>query len=82
MSKDNARQAVCAAVSRILKEERTKRELSLVSVAAKAGLSRQMISFVEQETRNPTLDTLLRICDALDIDIQKVLKRAKREAQQ
>jgi len=82
MSKDKTRQAICAAVARILKEERNRRGLSLVTVATKAGLSRQMISFVEQETRNPTLDSLLRICDALDVDIQTVLKRATREAQQ
>jgi transcriptional regulator with XRE-family HTH domain len=34
-----------------------------------AGLSQQMVSYVERELRNPTLDTLLGITDALDVDI-------------
>jgi DNA-binding Xre family transcriptional regulator len=38
-----------------------------------------MVRFVEQETRKPTFDTLLRICDALEIDFEAVLKRAKRQ---
>lgn len=45
-------------------------------VAKKAGLSQQMISYVERGLRNPTLDTLLRIADALDIDLWRVIKQA------
>ncbi len=78
MAPDKTRRAICAAVARILQEERIKRGLSLTGVASAAGLSRQMISFVEQETRNPTLDTVLRICAAMDLDFEAVLKRAKR----
>lgn len=81
MATDKTRRAVCAAVAHILQEERNKRGLSLTAVAAGAGLSRQMIRFVEQETRNPTLDTVLRICDAIGVDFETVLKRAKRQAQ-
>jgi transcriptional regulator with XRE-family HTH domain len=80
MASDKTRRAVCTAVAHILQEEREKRGLTLTAVAAAAGLSRQMISFVEQETRNPTLDTVLRICDAIGIDFEAVLKRANREA--
>jgi transcriptional regulator with XRE-family HTH domain len=80
MATDKTRRAICAAVAHILQEERNKRGLSLTAVATGAGLSRQMISFVEQETRNPTLDTVLRICDAIGVDFETVLKRAKRQA--
>jgi len=80
MASDKTRLAVCAAVARILRAERNKRGLSLSAVATAAGLSRQMISFVEQETRNPTLDTILRMCDAMDVNIETVLKQAQREA--
>jgi transcriptional regulator with XRE-family HTH domain len=81
MATDKTRRAqICTAVAHILQEERNRRGLSLTAVAAGAGLSRQMISFVEQETRNPTLDTVLRICDAIGIDFESVLKRAKRKA--
>ena len=35
-----------------------------------------MISYVERGMRNPTLDTLLRMADALDTDLWKLLKQA------
>lgn len=82
MATEKARRAICAAVARILREERNKRGLSLLAVATAAGLSRQMVSYVETETRNPTLDTVLRICDAIGIDFEAVLKQAKREARE
>lgn len=50
-------------------------------VSERAGLSRMMISYVEREQRNPTLDTLLRITDALEIDLVDLLQRAQRAAQ-
>ena len=45
-------------------------------VAERAGLSQQMVSYVERQMRNPTLETLLRIAAAIDIDFVDVLKRA------
>jgi len=35
-----------------------------------------MISYVEREMRNPTLDTLLRITDVLGIELSHVVARA------
>jgi transcriptional regulator with XRE-family HTH domain len=71
------RRAVCSAVAHILRQERQKRGLTLAAVAARAGLSYQMVSFVEKETRNPTLDTLLRIAAALEIDPAKIICQAQ-----
>jgi len=65
-------------VARILKKEREKRRLSMTVVAAKAGLSQQMVSYVERGSRNPTLETLLRITAALDINLAKLIARASR----
>jgi transcriptional regulator with XRE-family HTH domain len=65
-------------VARILKAERKKRQLSMTTMAAKAGLSQQMVSYVERGMRNPTLETLLRITDALDINLAKVIARASK----
>jgi transcriptional regulator with XRE-family HTH domain len=45
-------------------------------LAAKSGLSQPMISYVERGLRNPTLDTLLRIASALDVDLSKLLEQA------
>jgi transcriptional regulator with XRE-family HTH domain len=72
------RAAICFAVAKILREEREKRQLSMTTVAEKAGLSQQMVSYVERGIRNPTLDTLLRITDALDLDLAKVMARASK----
>lgn len=55
-----------------------KQKLSLNVLSAHAGLSRQMVSYVEQERRHPTLDTLLRICDALGLQIEDVLSEARK----
>jgi transcriptional regulator with XRE-family HTH domain len=37
-----------------------------------------MVSYVERGMRNPTLDTLLRIAAALDVDLSKLLKQASK----
>ena len=54
--------------------------MSMNMLAQKSGLSLTMISFVEREMRKPTLDTLLRIAEALDIDLGALIQRATRTA--
>ena len=49
-------------------------------VAERAGLSQQMVSYVEREMRNPTLETVLRIAAALEIDLARVLQTAQKAA--
>ena len=71
-------QKVCAGVSAILKKERLSQHLSLTRLSEKAGLSRQMVSYVERGLRVPGLDTLLRICRVLELDVADVLRRAQR----
>jgi transcriptional regulator with XRE-family HTH domain len=72
------RTTICSEVAKILKMERKKRRLSMMALAAKAGLSQQMVSYVERGMRNPTLETLLRITDALGIDLAKIIARASK----
>ncbi len=50
------------------------------TVAERAGLSQPMVSLVERELRKPTIDTLLRIAVALELDLADVLQRANRAA--
>lgn len=71
-------QKVCAGVSIIVKRERLAQKLSLTRLAEKAGLSRQMVSYVERGLRVPGLDTLLRICKVLGLDAADVLRRAEK----
>jgi len=72
--------AISSQVAFVLKEEREKRDLSLKVLAEKSGVSRQTISYVEQEVQSPSLDTLLRITSALGIDLAKIIARAQKRA--
>jgi DNA-binding XRE family transcriptional regulator len=71
---------ISSQVARILKEERERCGLSLNVLAQKSGLSRQTLSYVEQEVQNPTLDTLLRITSALEVDLEKIIAQARKRA--
>jgi transcriptional regulator with XRE-family HTH domain len=80
MASDKSQHAVCSRVAQLLREEREKQGLSMNLVAERAGLSQQMVSYVEREMRNPTLETLLRIAAALEIDLVKILQAAQKTA--
>jgi transcriptional regulator with XRE-family HTH domain len=67
-------------VARSLRTERLRQKLSISGVARIAGLSHQMVSYVERGMRNPTLDTLLRIASALNVDLPGLIKRASKMA--
>jgi len=76
MPKENSPEAICANMRRLLREERIRAQTSMLRLAEKFGLSVAMISYVERGAGNPTLDTLLRIANALDVDLWRVIKRA------
>jgi transcriptional regulator with XRE-family HTH domain len=65
-------------MAKLLKAQREKSRLSMTALAAKAGLSQQMISYVERGIRNPTLDTLLRITAVLDVPLGKMITKAEK----
>ena len=80
MTEAQLREATCSQVAQLLRDLRIQRGLSMTELAARAGLSRAMISFIEHELRNPTLDTLLRIAAVLKVDLAEVLRQAATEA--
>ena len=74
---ENALRArVCSAVARLLREEREQQVLSMSEVAGRAGLSQQMVSYVEREMRVPTIDTLFRLAHALGLNPITLLTKA------
>lgn len=77
MASEKTRRFICSRVAKILREERLKAKFPLATVAERSGLSYQMVSYVERELREPSLDTLLRISEALNLDAAEVLKRAQ-----
>jgi helix-turn-helix protein len=68
---------VGSSVARLLREKRETLGLSMNVVAARSGLSHSMVSRVERELRRPTLDTLLRITQAMGIDLWPLIKKAE-----
>lgn len=79
-SDKKSQEAVCSSVAKILRREREKRRLSMNAIAERAGLSQQMVSYVERELRNPTLETVLRIAAAIEVDIVQVMREAVKMA--
>ena len=76
MSKNSLRNVIAANAVRLLREEREKRGLSMNVVAQRSGLSHSIVSLIERDLRNPTLDTLLRIAEAIGIDLGEIITRA------
>ncbi len=74
------RDAIAAHVIRLLRETRETQKMSMNVLAQRSGLSQGMVSLVEHGLRNPSLDTLLRIAEALNIDLGDVFKKAKKAA--
>ena len=77
MAINKYREAVSSNTVKLLRQEREQRGVSMTRLAEIAGLSQGMISLVEHEQRNPSLDTLLRICVALEINLSDVLSQAE-----
>ena len=79
MSKTLPRDRIASLLVAALRQRRESLGLSMNRLAAESGLSLAMISFVERGMRKPTLDTLLRIAGALDVELWKLLKKATAE---
>lgn len=80
MPANDVPRVVLREVVRLLREERIRNGLSIYRVALKSGVSQQMIGYVERGMRSPTLETLLRIATALDVDLWKTLKKATKRS--
>lgn len=52
----------------------------MTRLAEQAGLSQSMISLVERDLRNPTLETLLRVTEVLEVELSDILVKAKQTA--
>ena len=80
MVKDKLRTNICSEIARLLKAERVRQKLSLNVVSARAGLNRQTVSFIEQEQRTPTVDTLLGLTEVLGIKLEDLVRKARKSA--
>ena len=78
MANDIIRDKISAEIVKLLKAERERQRISGNSLAEKSGLSQSLISSLETNQWNPTLGTLLRIGDALGIDVGAVITKARK----
>lgn len=67
-------------LARLLKQRRESLGLSKVVTAQRAGLAVMTIFFVEELKRSPSINTLLRISAALELDLWQLLREATRAA--
>jgi XRE family transcriptional regulator, regulator of sulfur utilization len=65
--------AMTARVAREIRAHREARGLSLTATAARAGLSKTILATIESGAGNPSLETLWRIADALDVTVGTLL---------
>ena len=80
MTDQALREKLCSELARLLKEERLRQKISLNTLAQRAGLNRQTVSFVEEEQRTPTIDTLLRLTGVLGVPLEDLLRKARKAA--
>ena len=62
------------ALARNLRRLRAERGLTLDELAKRAGISRSMLIQVEQKRVNPTLATLVRLAQALDVGLAELVE--------
>lgn len=61
-------------VGEIIKEFRNKKGVSQEVLSGLAGIGRTHLSMIERGSRKPTLETLFRICDALSLPPEIMVK--------
>lgn len=69
---------VSVAFGRVLREQREHRGLSQESMALEADVDRTFISQIERGLRQPTLTTLCKLAEALDIQPSTLMQRVER----
>jgi transcriptional regulator with XRE-family HTH domain len=66
----------CERIVKLLRKERERLKISKYALAQRSGLSQSMIGRVESGTRIPTLDTVLRMADAMDLNLADLVRQA------
>ena len=69
---------LCSSIARVLHDHRAALGFTQTKLADLSGVTRQMISFVEQGKRIPTVDTLSKIAQALGVTPSSLLAEAER----
>lgn len=65
----------------MIRRYRKEQKLTLKTVAAKAGISEGFLSQVENNVNSPSVDTLVKICNAIDVNAGDLLNLAENQQQ-
>lgn len=76
MTKAERRTAICAEVVRLMGIERKRLNISKNKLAQLTGLNQSTVSRLENYHDNPTIDSLLRVADVLEINLGDYFKKA------
>jgi transcriptional regulator with XRE-family HTH domain len=76
VTKAERREAICAELVRLMADRRRQLKLSKNQLASLTGLNQSTVSRLENYHDNPTMDSLLRVADALDINLGDLLVQA------
>ncbi len=79
MSPVKTSQAECERIIQLLKEERERRGFSKYVIAQESGLSQQAIGYMEKGHRLPSLETVVRVAKAMNVDLPKIIRQAQKE---
>jgi transcriptional regulator with XRE-family HTH domain len=63
-----------AKLGKNLKQIRTQKGMTQGDIVRALGVSRSFVSNIENGKTNPTLSTIKRIADALDVSVDRLLK--------
>ncbi|MCU0577118.1 MAG: helix-turn-helix domain-containing protein [Desulfobacterota bacterium] len=66
-------------IGSILRQKRKELKLTLKAVAEKASISEGFLSQVENDVSSPSVDTLFKICAAMEVEAGDVLNLAKQQ---
>ena len=82
MSNHQPGRSLCLRVLELLAEERIRRKVSKYALAQTSGVSPQMIGYIEKGERNPTLEIVCRLAEALGVDLSKLIAKAQKDVPQ
>ncbi|MGB3210099.1 MAG: helix-turn-helix domain-containing protein [Desulforhopalus sp.] len=66
-------------IGTLIRKFRKERKLTLKVVAEKASISEGFLSQVENDVNSPSVDTLVRICNAIGIDAGDLITQASKQ---
>lgn len=76
MLRDDEVLKIKGALAAVLKARRVELGLSKNLLAQRAGVSVQSVSFIEAGTNSPSVSTLVRLCDTLQVQPEEMIRRA------